>query len=77
MPTYRRVSGGWQSEGMAAFFLSIFRFVRLLMGGHQAVAIERAALRLQGRQEAGQEARNARCAVKARKDHTSPIFRTC
>jgi putative transposase len=32
---------------MAAFFLSIFRFVRLLMNGHQAVAIENAALRLQ------------------------------
>ena len=32
---------------MPAFFLSIFRFVRLLMSGHQAIAIENAALRLQ------------------------------
>lgn len=32
---------------MPAFFLSIFRFVRLLMSGHQAVVIENAALRLQ------------------------------
>jgi len=32
---------------MPAFFLSVFRFVRLLMSGHQAIAIENAALRLQ------------------------------
>jgi putative transposase len=32
---------------MPAVFLSIFRFVQLLMRGHQAVAIENAALRLQ------------------------------
>ena len=36
-----------QSGHMPAFFLSIFRFVRLLMSGHQAIAIENAALRLQ------------------------------
>ena len=33
---------------MPDLFLSIFRFVRLLFSGHQAVAIENAALRLQG-----------------------------
>ena len=32
---------------MPALFLSIFRFVRLLLSGHQALAIENAALRLQ------------------------------
>ena len=32
---------------MPAFLLSIIRFVQLLMSGHQAVAIENAALRLQ------------------------------
>ena len=32
---------------MPAILLSIFRFVRLLMSGHQAVAIENAALRIQ------------------------------
>ena len=32
---------------MPAFFLSVFRFFRLLISGHQAVAIENAALRLQ------------------------------
>jgi putative transposase len=32
---------------MPALFLSIFRFVRLLTSGHQAVAIENVALRLQ------------------------------
>jgi hypothetical protein len=32
---------------MPAIVLSVFRFVRLLMSGHQAVAIENAALRLQ------------------------------
>ena len=32
---------------MPVFFLSIFRFVRLLLSGHQSVAIENAALRLQ------------------------------
>ena len=32
---------------MPALLLSIFRFVRLLMSGHQAIAIENAALRLQ------------------------------
>jgi hypothetical protein len=28
-------------------FLSVFRFVRLLLGGHQAIAIENPALRIQ------------------------------
>ena len=37
---------GKQSEHMPALLLSIFRFVRLL-SGHQALAIENAALRLQ------------------------------
>ena len=32
---------------MPALLLSVFRFVRLLMSGHQAIAIEHAALRLQ------------------------------
>jgi len=32
---------------MATFFLFLFRFFRLLMSGHQAVALENAALRLQ------------------------------
>jgi hypothetical protein len=32
---------------MPELLLSIFRFVRLLLSGHQAVAIENAALRLQ------------------------------
>ena len=32
---------------MSAFFLCLFRFARLLLSGHQAVAIENAALRLQ------------------------------
>lgn len=32
---------------MAVIFLSVFRFVRLLLGGHQAIAIENAALRMQ------------------------------
>ena len=32
---------------MPALFLSMFRFLRLLLSGHQAVAIENAALRLQ------------------------------
>jgi putative transposase len=36
-----------QSEYMPALFLSIFRFVRLLLSGHQAIAIENAALRVQ------------------------------
>ena len=30
--------------GMPALFLLVFRFVRLLLSGHQAVAIENAAL---------------------------------
>jgi hypothetical protein len=39
---------GKQSGHMASYlFLSIFRFVRLLVSGHQAVAFENAALRLQ------------------------------
>ena len=39
---------GKQSGHMASYlFLSFFRFVRLLMSGHQAVALENAALRLQ------------------------------
>src|SRR3954470_22799881 len=33
--------------GMPALFLLVFRFVRLLLRGHQAVAIENAALRIQ------------------------------
>jgi hypothetical protein len=32
---------------MPVLFLSVFRFVRLLLSGHQAVAIENAALRMQ------------------------------
>ena len=32
---------------MPALLLFIFRFVRLLLSGHQAIAIENAALRLQ------------------------------
>src|SRR3954462_15026795 len=32
---------------MAVLFLLMFRFVRLLFSGHQAVAIENAALRMQ------------------------------
>jgi hypothetical protein len=32
---------------MAALFLLVFRCVRLLLSGHQAVAIENAALRMQ------------------------------
>src|SRR6201997_4690147 len=32
---------------MAGVFLLVFRFVRLLLSGHQAVAIENAALRMQ------------------------------
>src|SRR5262252_8043333 len=32
---------------MPVLFLSIFRFVRLLLSGHQAIAIENAALRMQ------------------------------
>src|SRR5438270_6170745 len=34
-------------RGMPVLFLSAFRFVRLLFSGHQAVAIENAALRMQ------------------------------
>src|SRR3954452_19780162 len=33
--------------GVPALFLVVFRFVRLLLSGHQAVAIENAALRIQ------------------------------
>src|SRR3954451_3950073 len=36
-----------QSKQMLALFLSVIRFLRLLFSGHQAVAIENAALRLQ------------------------------
>ena len=36
-----------RSVQMPGLLLSIFRFVRLLLNGHQAVAIENAALRLQ------------------------------
>jgi len=32
---------------MPVLFLFVFRFVRLLVSGHQAIAIENAALRLQ------------------------------
>ena len=32
---------------MPTFFLFAFRFVRLLFGGHRAIAIENAALRMQ------------------------------
>jgi hypothetical protein len=38
--------GNEQSSIMPALLLSIFRFVRLLLSGHQAIAIENAALRL-------------------------------
>jgi len=31
---------------MPEFLLSVIRFIRLLLGGHQAIAIENAALRL-------------------------------
>ena len=34
-------------DEMATFFLFLFRFFRLLMSGHRAVALENAALRLQ------------------------------
>jgi hypothetical protein len=34
-------------DEMATFFLFLSRFFRLLMSGHQAVALENAALRLQ------------------------------
>src|SRR5262252_4707713 len=36
-----------QLEYMPVLLLSIFRFIRLLLSGHQAIAIENAALRLQ------------------------------
>ena len=36
-----------QLEHMPALLLSIFRFIRLLLSGHQAIAIENAALRPQ------------------------------
>ena len=36
-----------ESGRMPALFLCLFRFFRLLVGGHQAVAVENAALRLQ------------------------------
>jgi putative transposase len=39
--------GDEQSGPMAVLVLSIFRFVRFLLSGHEAVAIENAALRLQ------------------------------
>ena len=39
--------GDEQLGPMPVFFLSIFRCVRLLLNGHQAVAMENAALRLQ------------------------------
>ena len=32
---------------MPVLFLSVFRFVRLLLSGHQAIAVENAALRIQ------------------------------
>ena len=32
---------------MPVLFLFVFRFVRLLVSGHQAIAIENAALRMQ------------------------------
>jgi hypothetical protein len=32
---------------MAVLFLLVFRFVRLLLSGHQAVVLENAALRMQ------------------------------
>jgi hypothetical protein len=34
-------------DTVASFFLSMSRLFRLLMGGHQAIAIENAALRIQ------------------------------
>lgn len=39
--------GAEESELMPALLLCVFRFVRLLMSGHQALALENAALRLQ------------------------------
>jgi hypothetical protein len=39
--------GDKELEHMPALLLSIFRFVRLLLSSHQAIAIENAALRLQ------------------------------
>jgi len=39
--------GDEQSEYMPALLPFIFRFVQLLLSGHQAIAIENAALRLQ------------------------------
>ena len=38
---------GPNNRSMPALLLSIFRFVRLVLSGHQAIAIENAALRLQ------------------------------
>jgi len=35
-----------QLEYMPVLLLSIFRFIRLLLSGHQAIAIENATLRL-------------------------------
>jgi hypothetical protein len=32
---------------MAVLFLLVFRFLRLILSGHQAVALEKAALRMQ------------------------------
>ena len=39
--------GRKESETWQCFFLLAFRFVRLLLSGHQAVALENAALRMQ------------------------------
>src|SRR3954447_4854291 len=36
-----------QNRTMPAFLLLVFRFLRLLLSGHQAVAIENTALRMQ------------------------------
>ena len=38
---------GKNQRHMPVLFLLVFRFVRLLLSGHQAVAIENAALRMQ------------------------------
>jgi hypothetical protein len=63
IPSARNGLTGMEMNGknrdMPVLFLLVFRFVRLLLGGHQAVAIENAALRMQ--LAAFQRKRNARC----------------
>jgi len=41
-----RVMDG-KNRNMPVLYLFVFRFVRLLLSGHQAVAVENAALRMQ------------------------------